>query len=74
MCRLRDEVRNTNPRILIRSVHDLKANMIEIYRLKGKIFLQVLILKRAHLLVHVRFAHLQIDSLKEIMFEISEIL
>ncbi len=55
-------------------VHDLKANMIEIYRLKGKRFLQVLILKRAHLLVHVRFAHLQIDSLKDIMFEISEVL
>ena len=33
--RLREEVRNTNPKTLIKLVHELPAKMYEIYRLKG---------------------------------------
>ena len=36
MRRLRDEVRQTDPKTLIRLIHDLPAKMNEIYRLKGK--------------------------------------
>ena len=36
MRRLRDEVKNTDPKTLIRLVHELPAKMNEIYRLKGK--------------------------------------
>ena len=36
MRRLREEVRNTDPKTLIRLVHDLPAKINEIYRQKGK--------------------------------------
>ena len=36
MRRLREEVRNTDPKTLTRLVHELPAKMNEIYRLKGK--------------------------------------
>ena len=36
MRRLREEVKNTDPKTLIRLVHELPAKMNEIYRLKGK--------------------------------------
>ena len=36
MRRLRDEVRNTDPKTLVRLVHDLPAKMNEIYNQKGK--------------------------------------
>ena len=35
MRRLREEVRNTDPKTLIKLVHELPAKMNEIYRLKG---------------------------------------
>ena len=50
MRRLRDEVRNIDPKTLVRLCHELPAKMNEIYRLKGKKFLQTSILETLHLL------------------------
>ena len=52
MRRQREEVRNTDSKTLPRFVHELPAKMNEIYRVKGKRFHQISILRRALMLAN----------------------
>ena len=59
MRRLREEVRNTDPKTLTRLVHELPAKMNEIYRLKGKKISGISLLGRAHMLANAPCVNLE---------------